>query len=76
MPRHFACAAAGLFAAIAPLGAQATPAENTRHSIRLVYGGDHAMSQRVGVIFDTQLRLTQDAEHQQQLLVRPACPSR
>ena len=72
MSRLLACGAAGLLVAIAPLGAQSTsPFENTRHSIWIVYGGDHAVARRVGLVFDSQLRLTQDADHQQQLLVRP-----
>ena len=72
MYRPIACAAAGLLAAIAPLGAQATaPTDSARHSIWIVYGGDHAVSRRAGLVFDSQLRLTQDADHQRQLLIRP-----
>src|SRR5688572_25301062 len=69
--RIVACVACTLVA-IAPLGAQNTPAaEPARHSIWLVYGGDHPFSKRLGLVFDSQLRLTQDADHQRQLLVRP-----
>lgn len=55
----------------APAAAQATPAEAARHSMWLVYGGDHPMTHRVGLVFDAQLRLTADADHERQLLVRP-----
>ena len=69
--RAAACLACTLVA-IAPLRAQNNPlGETARHSIWLVYGGDHPVSTRFGLVFDTQLRLTQDADHQQQLLVRP-----
>jgi len=72
MPRPLACAAAGLLAVSAPLAAQVTtPTEAARHSIWIVYGGDHAVSRRAGLVFDSQLRLTQDADHQRQLLIRP-----
>jgi hypothetical protein len=69
--RAAACVA-GSLVAIFPLRAQSTPlGETARHSIWLVYAGDHAVSSRVGLVFDTQLRLTQNADHQQQLLLRP-----
>jgi len=69
--RAIACAALTLIAA-APLHAQTAAApETTRHSIWLVYGGDHPLSSRLGLIFDTQLRLVQSGDHERQLLVRP-----
>ena len=69
--RTIACVACTLVAT-APLGAQSAPAtEAPRHSIWLVYAGDHPFSKRLGLVFDSQLRLTQNADHQRQLLVRP-----
>lgn len=71
-PKHaIACAALTLGAA-APLSAQATvPPEPTKHSIWLVYSGDHPFASRLGLVFDTQLRLVQTGDHERQLLVRP-----
>jgi hypothetical protein len=37
----------------------------------LVYGGDHLITDRVGLVFDSQLRLTGDGDHERQLLIRP-----
>lgn len=59
-------------ATVAPLGAQNVQgAEPARHSVWLVYGGDHALSSRVGLVFDSHARLTADGDRQRQLLVRP-----
>ena len=56
----------------AALGAQSGPTpESSRHSMWLVYGGDHPISSRVGFVFDSHLRLTADGDRQRQLLVRP-----
>jgi hypothetical protein len=64
--------AACTLVATAPLGAQADPApDSTRHSVWVAYGGEHAVSGRVALVFDAQLRLTQDDDRQRQLLVRP-----
>ena len=57
--------------AVAPSRAQTPPAESTRHSLWLVYGGDHPITNRVGLVFDSQLRLTGDGDHERQLLIRP-----
>jgi hypothetical protein len=66
-----ACAAAAVIAAV-PLRAQPSPApETTRHSIWLVYSGDHPVSGRVGLVLDAQLRLVQNADHERQVLARP-----
>jgi hypothetical protein len=51
--------------------AQTAPVESTRHSMWLVYGGDHPITNRVGLVFDSQLRLTADSDHERQLLIRP-----
>ena len=59
-----------LSTAVAPVAAQ-TPVESTRHSMWLVYGGDHPIAGHVGLVFDSQLRLTQDGDRERQLLVRP-----
>ena len=59
-----------LTTAVAPARAQA-PVESTRHSMWLVYGGDHPIADGVGFVFDSQLRLTEDGDHERQLLVRP-----
>jgi hypothetical protein len=56
---------------VAPAAAQTSPAELTRHSLWLVYAGDHPISSRVGIIFDSQLRLTQDGDRERQVLIRP-----
>ena len=56
---------------VAPASAQTSPVESTRHSMWLVYGGDHSISSRVGLVFDSQLRLTQDGDRERQLLIRP-----
>ena len=60
-----------LTTAVAPLRAQTPPVESTRHSMWLVYGGDHPISDRVGLVFDSQLRLTGDGDRERQLLIRP-----
>ena len=60
-----------LTTAVAPARAQTSPVESTRHSMWLVYGGDHPITDRVGLVFDSQLRLTGDGDHERQLLVRP-----
>jgi hypothetical protein len=60
-----------LGAAVTPVRAQTPPVESTHHSMWLVYGGDHPITRRVGLVFDSQLRLTQDGDHERQLLVRP-----
>ena len=68
--RPVSCVLAALWAA--PALAQATPApESSRHSVWMVYGGDHAVSRRFGVVFDSHIRLTTDADRQRQLLLRP-----
>lgn len=57
---------------VSTLRAQSAPApERATHSVWLLYGGDHAVGRRLGVVLDAQLRLTQDAAREQQLLVRP-----
>lgn len=70
-----AIAVAALIAAAplaAPLSAQVTSSpEPTRHSMWLVYGGDHRFSNRVGLVLDGQLRLTMNDDRERQLLVRP-----
>jgi hypothetical protein len=72
MARPFACVAAALLLTTAPLEAQetASPA-SARQSIWLVYGGDHAVSRRLGLVFDAQLRMTQNATRERQVLLRP-----
>jgi hypothetical protein len=69
--QQLSLAAAGVLIAVAPLGAQTASSPEPRHSIWLVYGGDHPVSRRVGLVFDAQLRMTQDADHQRQVLLRP-----
>lgn len=69
--QHLILAAVGVVAALSTLDAQSATAPEARHSIWLVYGGDHALSRRVGLVFDAQLRLTQDGDHQRQVLLRP-----
>src|SRR5215204_4752029 len=49
----------------------ATPPEAARHSMWLVYSGDHPVSGRFGLVFDSHMRLTADGDQQRQLLVRP-----
>ena len=72
MARPFACVAAALLVTTAPLEAQetASPA-SARQSIWLVYGGDHAIARRLGLVFDAQLRMTQNATRERQVLLRP-----
>lgn len=71
-PRRAAAVAALTLTATMSAGAQGTSATaSTRHSIWLAYGGDHPVSTRFGVVFDAQLRLTQDADHLRQILARP-----
>lgn len=60
-----------LVASVPARAQNAVGSESTRHSIWLAYGGDHPVSARFGLVFDAQLRLTQDDSHQRQLLVRP-----
>ena len=60
-----------LTTAVAPARAQTLPVESTRHSMWLVYGGDHPITKRVGMVFDSQLRLTMDGDRERQLLIRP-----
>ena len=55
----------------APAAAQTTAPVASRHSLWMVYGGDHPVSSRFGVVFDAHLRLTADDDRQRQLLVRP-----
>jgi hypothetical protein len=56
----------------APVWAQTPPEpEASRHSMWLVYSGDHSFADRVGLVFDTHLRLTADGDRQRQLLLRP-----
>jgi hypothetical protein len=72
MRRPLACAVAAALVATTPLGAQATPSPDAaRRSIWLVYGGDHLVSGRFGFVFDAQLRMTQNATQERQLLLRP-----
>jgi hypothetical protein len=67
-----AALAACSVAALAPLGAQnAAGDQPARHSMWIVYGGDHAVSTRLGLMFDSHVRLTADGDRQRQLLVRP-----
>jgi hypothetical protein len=70
--RRAAVCAAYILVALRPLHAQSVSAgELTHHSIWLVYAGDHPIAARVGVVFDAQLRLTEDGDRLRQLLVRP-----
>ncbi|HEX6053072.1 MAG TPA: DUF2490 domain-containing protein, partial [Gemmatimonadaceae bacterium] len=72
MARPLACVAAVLLAATASLEAQDTTSPaSARQSIWLVYGGDHELTRRLGVVFDAQLRMTQNATHERQVLLRP-----
>jgi hypothetical protein len=70
--RLFCFITLALFAtAAAPASAQTSPVQSTRHSMWVVYGGDHPITEHVGLVFDSQLRLTGDGDHERQLLVRP-----
>ena len=60
-----------LSTAVASANAQTPPVASTRHSMWLVYSGDHRVTGHVGLVFDSQLRLTQDGDRERQLLVRP-----
>lgn len=60
-----------LTTAVAPARAQTLPVESARHSMWVVYGGDHLITNRVGLVFDSQLRLTADGDHERQFLIRP-----
>ena len=69
--RAATCAAAIMLVALPPLRAQTVPgAESTRHSIWLVYSGDHAISSRTALLFDAQLRVREEGDHLRQFLVR------
>ena len=70
--RRAALIAGSIVAMGTPAFAQGAPApESTRHSMWLVYGGDHPISSRLGFVFDTHMRLTADGDRQRQLLARP-----
>ena len=70
--RRAALCAAFLLVAFGSLDAQSVSGgELTHHSIWVVYGGDHPISSRTGLVFDAQLRLTEDGDRLRQLLVRP-----
>ncbi len=52
--------------------AQAAPTPSaSRHSSWLMYSGDHPFSRRLGVVFDSHVRLTFDDDRRRQLLLRP-----
>jgi hypothetical protein len=69
--RPVSCALAALVIATPVIAQSPSAAEPARHSVWMVYGGDHSVSNRIGVVFDSHLRLTADGDRTRQLLLRP-----
>lgn len=68
--RALTCAFIALVA-VPPLGAQVAPLAVARHSVWVGYSGDHAVSNRLGIVFDAQVRLVQNFDHERRIFVRP-----
>ena len=69
--RPISCALIGLVIATPSVAQSPAASEPLRHSVWMVYGGDHPVSSRLGVVFDSLVRLTADGDETRQLLLRP-----